>query len=59
LHSEHDIAFTDSNRDRITRGQQFHDEAMRLWALEDNRASITNLQALCILALEYVPFKGT
>ena len=29
---------------------------MRLWALEDNRACLTNLQALCILGLEYVAF---
>lgn len=43
-----------SQRDRITRGEHFHDEAMRLWALENHDPTLANIQGLCILALEYV-----
>ncbi|KAI7214483.1 hypothetical protein KC333_g5995 [Hortaea werneckii] len=35
-----------------SRGRQFHEEAMRLWLLEEGRASVTNLQALIILSME-------
>ncbi|CAD0089810.1 unnamed protein product, partial [Aureobasidium vineae] len=35
--------------DYITRGQHFHDEAFRLWHLEEGRASLRNLQALSVL----------
>lgn len=52
LHSEHDAAFSEPSRDRIARGQHYHDEAMRLWALEQKRPTLTNIQALCVLALE-------
>ena len=52
LHSEHDAAFSEPSRDRIARGQNFHDEAIRLWALEEKRPTLTNIQALCVLALE-------
>ena len=54
LQSEHDAAFSEASRDRIARGQHYHDEAMRLWALEEKRLTLTNIQALCVLALEYV-----
>ncbi|KAM0713477.1 hypothetical protein Q7P37_010439 [Cladosporium fusiforme] len=52
LHSENEIAFTGGDCERITRGLHFHDEAIRLWTLEECRPTITNMQALCILALE-------
>lgn len=52
LHSEHDVAFSSDAKDRITRGQHFHDEAIRLWNLEEGRPSLTNIQALCVLGLE-------
>lgn len=48
LWSEHEGAFFQPD-DYITRGQHFHDEAFRLWQLEEGRASLTNLQALAIL----------
>ncbi|USW46740.1 hypothetical protein Slin15195_G000590 [Septoria linicola] len=51
LYSEHKEAFTQPG-DLLTRGEQYHEEALRLWKLEDGRASITNLQALGILAAE-------
>ncbi|KAI7170296.1 hypothetical protein KC316_g8283 [Hortaea werneckii] len=38
--------------DYTSRGRQFHEEAMRLWLLEEGRASVTNLQALVILSME-------
>lgn len=38
----------------LTRGIVFHNEAMDLWKLEHDRPSLTNLQALLILSLEYV-----
>jgi hypothetical protein len=37
----------------LTRGDHFHNEAVRLWELEEGRRSITNMQALLILALGY------
>ena len=52
LHSEHEVAFLRSDHDRITRGQHFHDEAVRLWMLEEGRPKLTNMQALCVLSLE-------
>ncbi|KAF2169515.1 hypothetical protein M409DRAFT_52055 [Zasmidium cellare ATCC 36951] len=52
LQSEHEVAFSGEGRDRITRGRHFHDEALRLWALEEYRPSLTNIQALCILSLK-------
>lgn len=54
IQSEHDVAFVGDGRDRITRGQNFHDEALRLWVLEESRPILTNIQALCILSLEWV-----
>ncbi|KAI5369184.1 hypothetical protein Slin14017_G000630 [Septoria linicola] len=51
LYSEHKEPFTQPG-DLLTRGEQYHEEALRLWKLEDGRASITNLQALGILAAE-------
>jgi hypothetical protein len=52
--SEHDAAFPTQDRDRVTRGLHFHNEALRLWALEEMQPSLTNVQALCILSLESV-----
>ncbi|PIB00574.1 hypothetical protein CB0940_02026 [Cercospora beticola] len=52
LHSEHDIAFTGGDRDRFTRGQHFHNQALRLWYLEQNRATVANIQALCMLSFD-------
>ncbi|KAI5371147.1 hypothetical protein Slin15195_G020190 [Septoria linicola] len=52
LQSEHELAFAPNNRDRIGRGQHFHEEAVRLWAKEEYRPSLTNAQALCILSLD-------
>ncbi|KAI4723345.1 hypothetical protein E4T48_00472 [Aureobasidium sp. EXF-10727] len=48
LYSEKEGAFFQPD-DYITRGQHFHDEAFRLWHLEEGRASLTNLQALSVL----------
>ena len=36
----------------LTRGEHFHDEAIRLWRLEGERASLATIQALLILAYE-------
>lgn len=36
----------------LTRGEHFHDEAMRLWALEEGKISISNMQALLVIAVE-------
>ena len=36
----------------ITRGMQFHEEALRLWTAELGRPTLSNLQALTILAME-------
>ena len=41
-------------KDPMSRGLQFHEEAMALWIEEDSKPSLVNLQALYILALEYV-----
>lgn len=38
----------------ITRGEHFCREALRLWLVEEGRESITNLQALAILAMTWV-----
>ncbi|RMZ02651.1 hypothetical protein D0862_05959, partial [Hortaea werneckii] len=38
--------------DYTSRGRQFHEEALRLWLLEEGRASVPNLQALVILSME-------
>ncbi|KAI5254879.1 hypothetical protein E4T42_02115 [Aureobasidium subglaciale] len=48
LYSEREGAFFQPD-DYLTRGQQFHDEAFRLWQLEEGRATLTNLQALAIM----------
>lgn len=48
LYSEREGAFFQPD-DYITRGQHFHDEAFRLWQLEEGRASLKNLQALAVL----------
>lgn len=50
-HSHLDISFTSPN-DYLTRGQNFSREAQRLWALEENAPSITNVQALMILGTD-------
>ncbi|KAK1059478.1 hypothetical protein LTR74_012614 [Friedmanniomyces endolithicus] len=55
LHVDYQDAFVQSG-DLPTRGEHFHDEALHLWLLEEGRASVTNLQALAVLAIEYVPF---
>ncbi|KAK6429381.1 hypothetical protein LTR95_014471, partial [Oleoguttula sp. CCFEE 5521] len=49
--SEHPAAFVQTD-EFISRGEHFHDEALRLWLLEDGRASLTSLQALIILSIE-------
>lgn len=41
------------NNDVLSRGQHFHDEALRLWLLEKGRFSLTSLQALVIMSMEY------
>ncbi|KAI5209046.1 hypothetical protein E4T39_01043 [Aureobasidium subglaciale] len=48
LYSEREGAFFQPD-DYLTRGQQFHDEAFRLWQLEEGRATLKNLQALAIM----------
>ncbi|KAI5276267.1 hypothetical protein E4T47_00937 [Aureobasidium subglaciale] len=48
LYSEREGAFFQPD-DYLTRGQQFHNEAFRLWQLEEGRATLTNLQALAIM----------
>ncbi|KAI7547684.1 hypothetical protein KC331_g4867 [Hortaea werneckii] len=47
----------DEADDYTSRGRKFHEEAMRLWLLEEGRASVTNLQALVILSMELC-FRG-
>lgn len=54
MQSEHGVAFTGPDRDRTTRGRHFHDEAHRLLALEEGSPTLTRIQALCILGLEWV-----
>lgn len=42
----------------VTRGQNFHEEAMRLWRIEERKGlapSVVGLQSFMILASEYVP----
>lgn len=51
--SEIDAAFA-APGDLITRGLHFHKEALRLWNVEAGKPSLTNLQALLVLSLEYV-----
>lgn len=51
LYSEKIEAFS-SPYDLLTRGEHFHDEAIRLWELDDQRPSIASTQALLILAYE-------
>ncbi|KAK0254365.1 hypothetical protein LTS16_014100 [Friedmanniomyces endolithicus] len=55
LHVDYQDAFVQPG-DLPTRGEHFHDEALHLWLLEEGRASVTNLQALAVLAIEYVLF---
>lgn len=38
--------------DLLSRGRQFHDEAMHLWQLEEGHSSMTNVQGLMVLSLE-------
>jgi hypothetical protein len=35
----------------MSRGENFHKEALRLWILERGKASVTNIQALIILSM--------
>ncbi|RMZ00166.1 hypothetical protein D0862_06825 [Hortaea werneckii] len=51
LSAEHRAVFFEPG-DYTSRGRQFHEEAMRLWILEDGRASVTSLQALVILSMD-------
>ncbi|KAI7091361.1 hypothetical protein KC356_g702 [Hortaea werneckii] len=51
LNAEYRGVFLEAD-DYTSRGRQFHEEAMRLWLLEEGRASVTNLQALVILSVE-------
>ncbi|KAK1815916.1 hypothetical protein LTR12_009701 [Friedmanniomyces endolithicus] len=51
LHVDYQDAFVQPG-DLPTRGEHFHDEALHLWLLEEGRASVTNLQALAVLAIE-------
>lgn len=50
LSSEHGAVFNRPD-DLISRGQHFHDEALRLWHLEEGKASVTNIQALVISSM--------
>ncbi|KAL1583673.1 hypothetical protein WHR41_07791 [Cladosporium halotolerans] len=50
LSSEHGVVFNRPD-DLISRGQHFHDEALRLWHLEKGKASVTNIQALVISSM--------
>ena len=40
--------------DILSRGEQFHFEAIRLWNLQEGRASLVNLQAILIIQIEFV-----
>ncbi|KAK4495298.1 hypothetical protein PRZ48_013628 [Zasmidium cellare] len=51
LFSDIDEAFAHP-RQLLTRGEHFHDEGMRLWAMENGKTSIANLQALMLLSAE-------
>lgn len=48
LSSEHSAAFLRPD-DLMSRGEHFHKEALRLWILEREKASVTNIQALIIM----------
>lgn len=50
LSSEHSAVFLQPD-DLISRGQHFHDEALRLWLAEEGRLSVTNIQALVICSM--------
>ncbi|KAI5366620.1 putative zn(2)-C6 fungal-type DNA-binding domain-containing protein [Septoria linicola] len=52
MFSEDEEAFTNPG-DLLTRGEQYHNEATRLWQAERGRESIATLQALIILSCEY------
>ncbi|KAH9828416.1 GAL4-like Zn(II)2Cys6 (or C6 zinc) binuclear cluster DNA-binding domain [Teratosphaeria destructans] len=51
LYAEYDAAFVQPD-EYVTRGQHFHEEALRLWVLENGQANVANLQALLILTLD-------
>ncbi|KAF2767472.1 hypothetical protein EJ03DRAFT_149372 [Teratosphaeria nubilosa] len=51
LYAEYDEAFVQPD-EYVTRGQHFHEEALRLWVLENGQANVVNLQALLILTLD-------
>jgi hypothetical protein len=56
LYSERDGAFINDD-DYMTRGENFHVEALELWHAQKDTpsvASLVNLQALCVLFLRYV-----
>ncbi|KAK1069696.1 hypothetical protein LTR33_010836 [Friedmanniomyces endolithicus] len=53
LHVDYQDAFVQPG-DLPTRGEHFHDEALHLWLLEEGRASVTNLQALAVLAIDAI-----
>lgn len=50
LSSEHSATFLRPD-DLMSRGEHFHNEALRLWLLEDGKASVTNIQALVISSM--------
>jgi hypothetical protein len=50
LSSEHSATFLRPD-DLMSRGENFHKEALRLWILERGKASVTNIQALIILSM--------
>jgi hypothetical protein len=50
LSSEHSATFLRPD-DLMSRGENFHKEALRLWILERGKPSVTNIQALIILSM--------
>ncbi|EME43056.1 hypothetical protein DOTSEDRAFT_80583 [Dothistroma septosporum NZE10] len=48
LFSSHEEVFVQPGQ-YITRGEHFHKEALKLWALEEGRASLVNLSAVLVL----------
>lgn len=50
MYSDHPSVFAVPN-DPASRGVHFMEEAMRLWALEEGKTTLTNLQSLLILAV--------
>lgn len=50
IHSEIDDAFVEPG-ELLTRGQHFHNEALRLWALEPQLPSLVNVQAILVLTM--------